>query len=600
MQSLLLALVTLSIIASSVSSWILPQIIPSPHTCNRFFLGNIDNEFLSFNRCVSGIRSKRFRVFMTSTEEEFVQAEDLESLQGLFSSCCDGEGLMTKAEVMQIPSISELLMEGDLETEEFSIIWNKAPKFPDDSERIDVDSFVQIYRDIDDLFEDEDASEICSSETVQTMDTPAEKNAEENSKADEAMESELEDIYQALCGKNGLITKVQLKTWDEVQTLLEDGMLGDDEFEVLWDKTPKSPGSVDKLDVDGFFSFNVALDALFEFDDKEMMEDEMEPEGRKQDASGPTKKAVRGSTSLPLVEGEGLSPEALFDSIATSDGLVGKDEINRWRELRELLADGDILPSELQNIYAGVSKSIKDPSRLDKKGFLTFYKDVDDLFEDEEDPTAEDGDSLSKKKLSLYALLDEINSDEERLPCGLECTEREQQAIQDLVETIESESRNMIRTKQGAIEQVDLAGTWDLLYSSSSAMSYNKGLSGLGGSFPNGKFGGVTQKLTVSKVMTDVEYLERIDVTPSTASFDVKVTGDWGLSTSVSLFTGEPSTVLTVVPDRVSYGPTTTKADHWKSLGPLNMLDVTYLDEDLRIMRGNTSTETIFIFKRSD
>jgi hypothetical protein len=131
-------------------------------------------------------------------------------------------------------------------------------------------------------------------------------------------------------------------------------------------------------------------------------------------------------------------------------------------------------------------------------------------------------------------------------------------------------------------------------------MSYNKGLSGLGGSFPNGKFGGVTQKLTVSKVMTDVEYLERIDVTPSTASFDVKVTGDWGLSTSVSLFTGEPSTVLTVVPDRVSYGPTTTKADHWKSLGPLNMLDVTYLDEDLRIMRGNTSTETIFIFKRSD
>jgi hypothetical protein len=491
-------------------------------------------------------------------------------------------------------------MEGDLETEEFSIIWNKAPKFPDDSERIDVDSFVQIYRDIDDLFEDEDASEICSSETVQTVDAPAEKNTEENSKADEAMESELEDIYQALCGKNGLITKVQLKTWDEVQTLLEDGMLGDDEFEVLWDKTPKSPGSVDKLDVDGFFSFNVALDALFEFDDKEMMEDEMEPEGRKQDASGPTKKAVRGSTSLPLVEGEGLSPEALFDSIATSDGLVGKDEINRWRELRELLADGDILPSELQNIYAGVSKSIKDPSRLDKKGFLTFYKDVDDLFEDEEDPTAEDGDSLSKKKLSLYALLDEINSDEERLPCGLECTEREQRTIQDLVETIESESRNMIRTKQGAIEQVDLAGTWDLLYSSSSAMSYNKGLSGLGGSFPNGKFGGVTQKLTVSKVMTDVEYLERIDVTPSTASFDVKVTGDWGLSTSVSLFTGEPSTVLTVVPDRVSYGPTTTKADHWKSLGPLNMLDVTYLDEDLRIMRGNTSTETIFIFKRSD
>jgi hypothetical protein len=29
------------------------------------------------------------------------------------------------------------------------------------------------------------------------------------------------------------------------------------------------------------------------------------------------------------------------------------------------------------------------------------------------------------------------------------------------------------------------------------------------------------------------------------------------------------------------------------------MLDVSYLDDDLRIMRGNTSIETVFIFRRS-
>jgi hypothetical protein len=98
--------------------------------------------------------------------------------------------------------------------------------------------------------------------------------------------------------------------------------------------------------------------------------------------------------------------------------------------------------------------------------------------------------------------------------------------------------------------------------------------------------------------MSDVKYLERIQVTPSSASFDVKVNGDWGLRKSVSLFTGEPSTVLSVVPERVEYGPTSTRADHWKSLGPMNMLDLTYLDDDLRIMRGNTSTENIFIYKR--
>lgn len=98
--------------------------------------------------------------------------------------------------------------------------------------------------------------------------------------------------------------------------------------------------------------------------------------------------------------------------------------------------------------------------------------------------------------------------------------------------------------------------------------------------------------------MTDVEYIERIEVNPSSASFDVRVSGDWDLSQSVSLFTGAPSTVMTVEPARVMYGPTSTRADHWKSLGPMNMLDVTYLDNDLRVMRGNTATDAIFVFRR--
>jgi hypothetical protein len=96
--------------------------------------------------------------------------------------------------------------------------------------------------------------------------------------------------------------------------------------------------------------------------------------------------------------------------------------------------------------------------------------------------------------------------------------------------------------------------------------------------------------LIASKFLNDVEYTEHIKVVPDSASFDVTVNGGWDLRTSVSIFTGEPSISLTVVPDKVSYGPTSTRADHWKSLGPTNMLDLSYLDDDLRVMRGNTST----------
>jgi hypothetical protein len=127
-------------------------------------------------------------------------------------------------------------------------------------------------------------------------------------------------------------------------------------------------------------------------------------------------------------------------------------------------------------------------------------------------------------------------------------------------------------------------------------MKFNKGLSGLGSTL--GKFHGLVQNLRASKYLSDVEYVERIQTTAEAASFDVTITGDWKLKRSVSLLTGDPTIQLVVEPDRVNYGPTSTRADHWKSVRSMNLLDVTYLDDDLRIMRGNTSTETIFIFQR--
>jgi hypothetical protein len=45
-----------------------------------------------------------------SEKDEFVEAEDLEALQTLFSKYCDSEGLMTKLSVMQVPAISELIV----------------------------------------------------------------------------------------------------------------------------------------------------------------------------------------------------------------------------------------------------------------------------------------------------------------------------------------------------------------------------------------------------------------------------------------------------------------------------------------------------------
>lgn len=477
--------------------------------------------------------------------------------------------------------------------EELEDVWNAAPKFPDvagEETRIDVDSFVQIYRDVDDLFEDVDEKEDATKDSAVGKGSPsAELEEDDDSEMDseeETVEAELERVYETLCDDAKLISKSKLKEWDEIQKLLNEGLLGDDEFDELWSKTKKSPGSGELLlDVDGFLSFNVALDALFEFDDEDDEELKAEPS--------------RKSAPRKMVEGGDLPPGVLFAELADDDYLVGMDELKYWVELQEMLAEGDLLQSELQGAYDRVKKT--ESGKLDESGFIKLYEEIDSLFEDDVDEgdNGPDPSAASRVKDDLLSFLD-IIIDDDALPCGLECNEKDQKQVLNIVQVLENQPSNYITKKNGNIELTDLAGTWELMYSSSSAMKFNKGLSGLGGSVPNGKFGGLKQTLKASKFLTDVEYKERIEVTPSSASFDVTVTGNWDIRSSISLFTGKPSIIVEIEPDRVNYGPTSTRADHWKSLGPMNMLDLTYLDEDFRVMRGCTSADTVFIFKRID
>ena len=76
-------------------------------------------------------------------------------------------------------------------------IWKAAPKFPDVDatapQRIDVDSFIQIYRDIDDIFEDDDEedsapAEASPAEVEVTADEAAATSAEASTKDDKKEE----------------------------------------------------------------------------------------------------------------------------------------------------------------------------------------------------------------------------------------------------------------------------------------------------------------------------------------------------------------------------------------------------------------------------
>jgi hypothetical protein len=520
---------------------------------------------------------------------------------------------------------------GDLLPEEWKDVWDSAPKsspgiaggaggtgdYDDTAALIDLDSFVQIYRDVDDLFEDNDEDDD-DDDDVQA--SPVENDASATTAAaatvdddDDTEEqvggmdaAELERIYQSICNQDKLISRDALSNWNEIRTLMSDGLLGADEFDDLWEKaTRERPiGTGDFLDLNSFLRFNVALDSLFEFNDDDEVDD-----GELEIAGAPTNTVDAISPPLKgraMVEEGDNPPSVLFAQLADGNRLVGMDELKLWIELQEMLEGGDLLPSELQEMY-DEALSADSSGKLTEQGFLQLYDSIDALFDDENE-TDEDSSVPAERsqynknsvKEDLLSFLDIIkeDSDETMLPCGLEANEADQKQVLNIVKVLEEQPSNLIVQKKGDMELSDLVGTWILLYSSSSAMKFNNGLSGIAGSFPNGRCAGVKQKLNAKKFLNEVEYKERIEMKPSSASFDVTVTGSWDLRTSVSLFTGRPSIVLTVEPDRVNYGPTSTRADHWKSLGPLNMLDLSYLDGDLRVMRGCTSADTLFIFKK--
>jgi len=521
-------------------------------------------------------------------------------------------------------------------------IWEAAPKFPDVDEagtkyeRIDIDSFIQIYRDIDDLFEDEEdekddmnntngiegSAEPSGMEIADTAATKSDQKAKNVASTDiptdatpaidgedipevEKEEHELELVFKTLLSdETGLVSRSTLRQWDEVKQLIHDEMLSEGEFNDLWERTPKSPGSSDQLiDVDGFLSFNVALDDLFVFGDDEEALNEEESDDLENDAVSTEKTSYTENESSQMVVGGDNPPAVIFSQLADNDFLVGMKDLKRWVELQEMLDEGELLPLELQGIFADVPKAPGTDDKINEDGFIALYDAIDELFEgDDEDIVGEDiGPSPTSIKPDLLKALSNLQEDydgEERLPCGLESTEKEQSKILEMVAQLEKEPSNKLFSLGNNMKPTDLAGTWELLYTSSSMMKFNKGLSGLGGSFPNGKFAGLRQNLQAASYANDVEYTEHIAVTPEVSSFDVTITGDWELKSSVSILTGAPSVVMNVEPSKVVYGPTSTRADHWKSVRCMNLLDISYLDDDIRVMRGNTSTDTIFIFQR--
>ena len=97
---------------------------------------------------------------------------------------------------------------------------------------IDLEGFLTVYKDIDNLFEEDEDGE-------------SEDSAEEV----EGGDSDLKESFEQLA-KDGAVSKSALRQWEEITTLIdEEGMLGADEFEELWTNAVSGAASASKKEV---------------------------------------------------------------------------------------------------------------------------------------------------------------------------------------------------------------------------------------------------------------------------------------------------------------------------------------------------------------
>ncbi|KAL7573277.1 hypothetical protein ACA910_003422 [Epithemia clementina (nom. ined.)] len=564
-----------------------------------------------------------WRLFATAASDDSVSAVSStasdDDLGTIFQKIADQDGFISKESLLQVPEIIKLIMDDELlKEEDVNKIWQKYAD--NNQQRVNFESFVKIYQEIYNLFEDDDEddddddnveSKGSGGGTGEMVSGKKEKALVVESTAGEITEvaekrQKLEETFQIITsmattiqkessktqdegaqaessGGGGVLSKEALREWDEIDTLISDGMLMEKEFEELWERTPKTSDGM--VDLNGFLKFNAYIDDLvdMEEDDDDEADDDQDSDSR-----------------LEMDEAD----ENLF--LEAKSGLVSKQQLlSSWDELKEMLEVGDILPSEFDELYQSALTISRVASALDRKAFDSLRKAIDDLFEElEEDKEKEsantqdnDGGVATSHKIDLLRALAAVNQESsvnKRQACGLDSTEAEAKLILKLANNLVQEDSNILTQTGGNIDTSMVTGSWKLLYTSSFAMKCNKGLFGDRCSVPSGQFGGLVQTLSPSGLLAYKETIDKPD-----RSFSFTVNGTWELRQTTSLFEMKKKSIMIVVdPDPVSYSGWIP--DLWvrRSLETTNILELVYLDDNLRIMRGGVSMDELFVFQR--
>lgn len=157
-----------------------------------------------------------------------------------------------------------------------------------------------------------------------------------------------------------------------------------------------------------------------------------------------------------------------------------------------------------------------------------------------------------------------------------------EEVVEDLIDDLEQLNNVSVPTKDAR-----MFGLWELMYTSSTITRYYGGATGLQKFLPEGRVGKIEQYIDAED--GTCEFREII-------SFGVPLLGKQleGVAVAKGVLRNTSETRQVWEPRRVEFYFLKQFADSWKTLRAFQVADTTYLDNDLRITRGQTGSVNVF------
>lgn len=155
--------------------------------------------------------------------------------------------------------------------------------------------------------------------------------------------------------------------------------------------------------------------------------------------------------------------------------------------------------------------------------------------------------------------------------------------VEDLIEQIEDLNATEVPTKDPR-----MSGLWELAYTSSSITRYFGGATGLQRLLPQGEVGRVEQHIDLENGMCEIR---------EELSFEMPVIGKQMKNVAVAKGKIKATSEARQMwdPEEVTFYFFKQFADGWKTLRAFQIADTTFLDDTMRITRGQTGSVNVFV-----